>query len=160
MRPYPLLLLLALILGALTLGTDAASAGGDEDSEAPAPPAAEEADEPDADILPGLVIPADLVDLAEEIASFAEDVEDLQEPVDEFEQFDQCMFLIGVTQFGGPAAETGFRFGSATSTGPLPAFAMDIRGLEASQFNFLAFPGEEPPQIECNEDAGGENTDE
>jgi hypothetical protein len=25
---------------------------------------------------------------------------------------------------------------------------------------FMAFPGEEPPQIECNADAGGQDTDE
>jgi hypothetical protein len=160
MRPYALLLF-ALVLGALTVGADVAAAGGDEDDDAaPAAPAPDEVDEPDTDVLPGLVIPTDLVDLAEEMASFAEDVEDLQEPVDEFEQFDQCMFLIGITQFGGPAAETGFRFVGAATETSLPAFAMDVRGLEAAQFNFLAFPGEEPPQIECNEDAGGENTDE
>jgi hypothetical protein len=160
MRPYALLLLALVLFGTLTLGADVASAGGDEDAPAPAAPDQDEPDEPDGDILPGLVIPEDLVDLVEEMASFGEDVDDLQEPVDEFEQFDQCMFLIGITQFGGADAEPGFRFSSAASSTPRPAFAMDIRGLEAAQFNFLAFPGEEPPQIECNEDAGGENTDE
>ena len=37
---------------------------------------------------------------------------------------------------------------------------MDMRGFDPPQYDLLAFPGEEPPQIECNEDAGGHDTDE
>ena len=38
--------------------------------------------------------------------------------------------------------------------------SFDMTGLELPQMDVMAFPGEEPPQIECNEDAGGQNTDE
>ena len=40
-----------------------------------------------------------------------------------------------------------------------PALALDIRGFGRPQYQFLAFPAEEPPSIECNEDAGQEDTD-
>ena len=36
---------------------------------------------------------------------------------------------------------------------------MDMRGFGTPQYDFLAFPGEEPPSIECNEDAGEEFID-
>jgi hypothetical protein len=32
---------------------------------------------------------------------------------------------------------------------------MDMRGFDRPEYQLLAFPGEEPPSIECNEDAGG-----
>jgi hypothetical protein len=35
-----------------------------------------------------------------------------------------------------------------------------MRGFDSPQYDFMAFPGEEPPQIECDEDAGGHDTDE
>lgn len=41
-----------------------------------------------------------------------------------------------------------------------PALAIDIDGFDRAEHQFMAFPGEEPPQIECNEDASGEGTDE
>jgi hypothetical protein len=31
-------------------------------------------------------------------------------------------------------------------------------GFDPPQYQFLAFPGEEPPSIECNEDAAGQFT--
>ena len=40
-----------------------------------------------------------------------------------------------------------------------PALAIDMRGFGTPQYGFLAFPGEEPPSIECNEDAGEEFID-
>jgi hypothetical protein len=40
------------------------------------------------------------------------------------------------------------------------ALSFDLAGPGLPQLNLLAFPGEEPPQIECNEDAGGEDTEE
>jgi hypothetical protein len=40
------------------------------------------------------------------------------------------------------------------------ALAMNMRSFDAPQHDFLASPGEEPLQIECNEDAGGQDTDE
>ena len=100
-----------------------------------------------------------LVDLRQEMASLREDVEDLQEPVEEFDLFDQCMFTIGVTQYGGRDDDTGYVYG-AGGRQRRPALAMDMRDFDRPQYDFMAFPGEEPPQIECNEDAGGQNTDE
>ena len=32
---------------------------------------------------------------------------------------------------------------------------MDMRGFNEPEYDFMAYPGEEPPSIECNEDAGG-----
>lgn len=97
-------------------------------------------------------------DLQEEVESLTEDVEDLGEPVEEFDLFDQCAFTIGVTQFGTWGGSTGFHFGAQ---GQLrrPALAIDMRGFGTPQYDFLAFPGEEPPSIECNEDAGEEFID-
>ncbi len=40
-----------------------------------------------------------------------------------------------------------------------PGLALDIGGFGAPQYQFLAFPAEEPPSIECNEDAGQELID-
>jgi hypothetical protein len=97
-----------------------------------------------------------LEDVAQDLGSLAEDVEDLFEPAEEFEQFDQCMFTVGVTSYGRNGGDVGYVFGGARRA----ALAMDMRGFDPPQFDLLAFPGEEPPQIECNEDAGGENTDE
>jgi hypothetical protein len=97
-----------------------------------------------------------LEDLAQDLGGLAEDVEDLFEPAEEFEQFDQCMFTVGVSSYGTNGGDDGYVFGA----GRRAALAMDMRGFDPPQFDLLAFPGEEPPQIECNEDAGGENTDE
>src|SRR5918997_5122491 len=100
-----------------------------------------------------------LVDLQQEVASLREDVEDLYEPVEEFDHFDQCMFTIGVTQHGTLGGESGYHYGEGGQE-RRPALAMDMRGFGKPQYDFMAFPGEEPPQIECNEDAGGQGTDE
>jgi hypothetical protein len=97
-------------------------------------------------------------DLQQEIDSLTEDIEDLGEPVEEFDLFDQCMYTIGVTQYGTWGGDTGFLFGPGGS-GRRPALAMDMRGFGKPQYDFLAFPGEEPPSIECNEDAGEEFVD-
>jgi hypothetical protein len=97
-------------------------------------------------------------DLQQEIESLTEDIEDLGEPVEEFELFDQCAYTIGVTQYGTWGGDTGLLFGPG-GTMRRPALAMDMRGFGRPQYNFLAFPGEEPPSIECNEDAGEEFVD-
>jgi hypothetical protein len=88
------------------------------------------------------------------MASLREDVDDLKEPVEEFDLFDQCMFKIGVTQYGKPDGTSGYAYGE-DGRKRRQALAMDMRGYDALQYDFMAFPGEEPPQIECNEDAGG-----
>jgi hypothetical protein len=100
-----------------------------------------------------------LRDLQQEVASLREDVEDLKEPVEEFDLFDQCMFTIGVTQYGEPDGSSGYVYGEDGQQ-RRQALAMDMRGFDPPQYDLLAFPGEEPPQIECNEDAGGQGTDE
>jgi len=97
-----------------------------------------------------------LEDVAQDLGSLAEDVEDLFEPAEEFELFDQCMFTVGVSSYGRVGGNVGYVFGA----GRRSALAMDMRGFRQPQFDLLAFPGEEPPQIECNEDAGGQGTDE
>jgi hypothetical protein len=97
-------------------------------------------------------------DLQEEVESLTEDIEDLGEPVEEFDLFDQCAYTIGVTQYGRWGGDTGYLFGAGGKQ-RRPALAMDIGGFGAAQYDFLAFPGEEPPSIECNEDAGEEFTD-
>ena len=98
-------------------------------------------------------------DLQQEMASLREDVDDLKEPVEEFDLFDQCMFTIGVTQYGNRDGTSGYVYGDR-GLQRRQALAMDMRGFDAPQYDFMAFPGEEPPQIECNEDAGGQDTDE
>jgi hypothetical protein len=100
-----------------------------------------------------------LRDLQQEVASLREDIEDLKEPVEEFDLFDQCMFTIGATQYGEPDGSSGYLYGTGGQE-RRQALAMDMRGFDPPQYDFLAFPGEEPPQIECNEDAGGQGTDE
>ena len=94
-----------------------------------------------------------LEDLNQDVDSFLEDVTDLGEPVEEFDTFDQCMHLIGVAENGSRSGSSGYAYGGA---GRLrPAFAMDMRGFDEPEYELLAHPGEEPPSIECNEDAGG-----
>jgi hypothetical protein len=96
-------------------------------------------------------------ELQQDLDSLSEDVEDLQEPVAEFDLFDECMYLIGVSQYGTKSGSAGFLFGPQGV--PRPALALDIRGFGRPKYEFLAFPAEEPPSIECNEDAGQESTD-
>ena len=96
-----------------------------------------------------------VTDVRQELDSLSEEIEDLGEPVEEFETFDQCMYQLGVTEYGRRADRIGYVYGRRRHRA---AFAIDIRGLDTSRYLFLAFPGEEPPSIECNEDAGGQFT--
>jgi hypothetical protein len=97
-------------------------------------------------------------ELQQELDSLTEEVEDLQEPVGEFDLFDQCMYTIGVTEYGRADGAFGFLFGRGGAA-RRPGLALDIRGFGTPQYEFLAFPAEEPPSIECNEDAGQEDID-
>jgi hypothetical protein len=99
-----------------------------------------------------------IADLQDEVDSLTEDIDDLREPVAEFDLFDQCAFTIGVTQFGSWDGHDGALFGPG-GTGRRPLLAMDMRGFGRPRYRFLAFPAEEPPSIECNEDAGQEFID-
>ena len=86
-------------------------------------------------------------------------MEDLKEPVEEFDLFDQCMFTIGATQYGEQNENSGYVYG-ADGQQRRQALAMDMRGFDPPQYDFLAFPGEEPLQIGCTEDTGRQGTDE
>jgi hypothetical protein len=100
-------------------------------------------------------VDGDLQDLRQGVAELREDVEDLVEPVGEITQFDECMFTVGAREH--PGYEYMTPRGRVTHRSTL---SYDLRGPGVPVLNLLAFPGEEPPQIECNEDAAGEGTDE
>ena len=97
-------------------------------------------------------------ELQQELDSLTEEIEDLQEPVGEFDLFDECMYPIGVSEYGRADGAFGFLFGQGGAA-RRPGLALDIRGFGTPQYQFLAFPAEEPPSIECNEDAGQELID-
>jgi hypothetical protein len=101
-------------------------------------------------------VPDRVEELQQELDSLTEDVEDLQEPVAEFERFEQCMYLIGVSEHGGRRG--GYVDGRGRTR--RPALAFDLRGFGRPDYRFLAFPAEEAPSIECNEDAGEEDGDD
>jgi hypothetical protein len=94
-------------------------------------------------------------ELQQELDSLTEEIEDLQEPVAEFDLFDECMYTIGVSEYGSTEGAFGYLFGEGGAA-RRPGLALDIRGFGSPQYQFLAFPAEEPPSIECNEDAGQE----
>ncbi|KQW48867.1 hypothetical protein ASC77_09090 [Nocardioides sp. Root1257] len=83
------------------------------------------------------------------IAALREDVEDLVEPVAEITRFDECMYTVGLHQRPGYLFRdrTGHRSRRA-------ALSFDLRGPRLPAISVMATSGEEPPQIECNEDAG------
>ena len=84
-----------------------------------------------------------------------EDIEDLAEPVDDIARFDQCMFTVGAR------SGTGYSYqGTRGAVSPRSALSFDLSGHAVAPYDLMAFPGEEPPQIECNEDAGGQDTEE
>lgn len=94
-------------------------------------------------------------DLRQDIASLREDVEDLSEPVDEIARFDQCLYTVGLASSPGYVYRD--RDGEEVRR---TALAFDLSGPRLPEMSVMAFPGEEPPQIECNEDAGGVETHE
>ena len=75
----------------------------------------------------------------------------------EFELFEECMYLIGVTEYGARGDGPGYRYGRGRAR---PALAFDLRGFGRPAYQFLGFPAEEPPSIECNEDAEEEDTND
>ncbi len=80
---------------------------------------------------------------------------DLRQPVGEITRFDECLYTVGVRVRHGYdyARRRGGRVRRA-------AFAFDLHGHEPAELDLLAFPAEEPPEIECNEDAGDEDAEE
>jgi len=99
---------------------------------------------------------ADRIDRVQQrLAALTEDVDDLREPVAQLDLFDQCMFTLGVSQHGARGGSVGYLFG----TRRWPALSLDLDGVGTPTYAFLAFPQEEPPSIECNEDAEPERAD-
>ena len=103
--------------------------------------------------------PDRIEELQQELDSLAEDVEDLEEPVAEFTLFEECMYLIGVTEYGRADGAGGYAFRRGGTT-RRRALAFDMRGFGRATYQLLGFPAEEPPSIECNEDAGEEDSDD
>ncbi|MGB0099579.1 MAG: hypothetical protein WBP61_04790 [Nocardioides sp.] len=96
-----------------------------------------------------------LGDLWQDVASLREDVEDLYEPVDEIARFDQCLYTVGLV------SSPGYRYRDRAGVERRrSALSFDLTGPRLPRMSVMAFPGEEPPQIECNEDAGGIQTHE
>ncbi len=92
---------------------------------------------------------------AERLERLEETVEDLGEPVEEITQFDECLYTVGAQSRAGYVYQ-----GRRGSRVRRSALSFDMRGHRPAQLDLMAFPGEEPPQIECNEDAAGEGTEE
>ena len=63
------------------------------------------------------------------------------------------MYPIGVSEYGRSDGAFGYLFGQGGAA-RRPGLAFDMRGFGTPQYLFMAFPAEEPPSIECNEDAG------
>lgn len=97
----------------------------------------------------------DMGDVRIGVKSLRETVEDLFEPVEEITQFDECAYTVGMKETSGYSYMG--RTGRLTSTS---ALSFSMRGQQLADLNVLAFSGEEPPGIECNEDASGASTDE
>jgi hypothetical protein len=87
--------------------------------------------------------------IEQDVDSLTEDIDDLREPIGEFDLFDECMYLIGATEHGKRDGSSGYVYGTRRR----PALALDLRAPGRPRYAFMAFPGEEPPSIECNEDA-------
>jgi len=103
-------------------------------------------------------VPDRIEELQQELDSLTDDVEDLEAPVGEFELFEECMYVIGVTEYGRRSDGPGYVYGRGRAR--RPALAFYLRGFGRPAYEFLAFPAEEPPSIECNEDAGEEDTND
>ena len=94
-------------------------------------------------------------ELNQAVSALREGVEDLGEPVEEITSFDECMYTVGVAERPGYVYRD--RSGALFRRS---ALSFDMRGHRLPQMSLMVFPGEEPPQIECNEDASGSETDE
>ncbi|MFC0223397.1 hypothetical protein [Nocardioides zeicaulis] len=94
-------------------------------------------------------------DVLDALASLQEDVEDLREPVADITHFDECVFTVGAR------SSDGYRYVARDGqTSRTHALSFALRGQRVAPLQLLAAPGEEAPQIECNEDASGEGTEE
>jgi hypothetical protein len=88
-------------------------------------------------------------------AALREDVQDLVEPVGEITRFDECMYTVGVQQ------RLGYLFRDRRGhRSRRAALSFDLRGPRLPAISVMATSGEEPPQIECNEDAAAGDDDD
>ena len=62
------------------------------------------------------------------------------------------MYTIGVSEFGSAVDGTGYVYRHRHRV-IRPALAMDVASFRLPRYQFVGYPGEEPPSIECNEDA-------
>ena len=81
-----------------------------------------------------------------------EDVEDLVEPVAEITRFDECMYTVGLQQ------RRGYLFRDRRGASPPRRAVVRPARPAAARDSVMATSGEEPPQIECNEDAASGRT--
>ncbi|WP_139175670.1 hypothetical protein [Nocardioides lianchengensis] len=83
------------------------------------------------------------------IAALREDVADLRGPVAAITRFDECLYTVGAR------VDAGYDYRDrAGRPSRRRALVLDLDRPRLPQLSLLAFPGEEPPQLECNEDAG------
>ena len=102
--------------------------------------------------------PRDRVEeLQQELDSLTEEIEDLQEPVASSTSSTSAVPDRRERVRQG-RRRVRYLFGQSGAA-RRPGLALDIRGFGTPQYQFLAFPAEEPPSIECNEDAGQELID-
>lgn len=92
------------------------------------------------------------------LAGLAEDVADLREPVADLDRFDRCMYTVGLSERGSADGGAGYVYGRG-GTRRMPALTL-VLGERPARYAMLAFPPEEPPGIECDEDAGGDDEDD
>jgi hypothetical protein len=89
------------------------------------------------------------------VRDLEEDVDDLEEPVGDITRFDGCLYTVGAQ------SRSGYAFLDRDGRGGThSALSFDLEGPGVAQLQLLAFPGEEPPQIECNEDDADEEDDD
>jgi hypothetical protein len=92
---------------------------------------------------------------SDRLRALREDVEDLVEPVGDITRFDECMYTVGLQQRAGYLFRN--RHGTRTRR---TALSFDLGSRHLPQMSVMATSGEEPPQIECNEDAGSGEEDD
>ncbi len=81
-------------------------------------------------------------DLSGDVGSTAETVDDLFEPVEEFELFDQCMFTIGISQYGSRQGASGYGLRSPVRAASGIGDGHD--GFDRAEHYFLVFPARSP----------------
>ena len=98
-----------------------------------------------------------LEDIAQDLGSLDEEVEDLFEPAEEFELFDQCMFTVGVSEYGTDGGDAGYVFGTDRRS----ALAMDMRGFGRPQLQPARLPRwRSRRRSNATRTRAGEDTDE